>query len=120
MISRGWLGGGSSENTSQSLEPLVRSETLTLRSGLYDAQRQGSSVVISPDRRLAAIADSFGRVAVLDVKKGHLIRLFKGYRDAQCAFVQVCISKPLSAADSTGLIKYPTFFNLKPQTKDGV
>ncbi|XP_028156168.1 rab3 GTPase-activating protein regulatory subunit [Ostrinia furnacalis] len=85
----GWLGGSNSEQTAQTSEPLVKSEALTLRSGLYDTQRQGSSVVISPDRRLAAISDVFGRVAVLDVKRGHLIRLFKGYRDAQCAFVQI-------------------------------
>lgn len=46
-------------------------------------------MAVSPDRRLAAFADGYGRVAVLDVTKGHLIRLIKGCRDAQCAFVQV-------------------------------
>lgn len=85
----GWLGGANAENTAASTEPLVRSEPLSMRNGLYDTQRQGNSVVISPDRRLAAVADSFGRVAVLDIKRGHLIRLFKGCRDAQCAFVQI-------------------------------
>lgn len=62
-----------------------------MRNGLFDGQRNGNSVAVSPDRRLAAIVDSLGRVAVLDVTRGHLIRLFKGCRDAQCAFVQVCI-----------------------------
>lgn len=87
----GWLGGGSTENTTPTTDPLIRSETLSMRNGLHDAQRYGNLVAISPDRRLAAIVDNFGRVAVLDVLRGHLIRLFKGYRDAQCAFVQVCI-----------------------------
>ncbi|CAG9785571.1 unnamed protein product [Diatraea saccharalis] len=85
----GWLGGGNSEATSTNSEPLIRSETLSLRSGLIDVQRQGTSVVVSPDRQLAAFTDNFGRVSVLDVKKGYLIRMFKGYRDAQCAFVQI-------------------------------
>ncbi|CAB3223598.1 unnamed protein product [Arctia plantaginis] len=85
----GWLGGGNTENTNPATDPLVRAENLSMRNGLYDAQRYGNVVAISPDRRLAAIVDNFGRVAVLDVLRGHLIRLFKGYRDAQCAFVQI-------------------------------
>ncbi|RVE41337.1 hypothetical protein evm_014014 [Chilo suppressalis] len=85
----GWLGGGNSETATANTESLVRSESLSLRNGLLDAQRQGATVAVSPDRRLAAFTDNFGRVAVLDIKKGHLIRMFKGYRDAQCAFVQI-------------------------------
>lgn len=61
-----------------------------MTNGIYDTQRLGIKVSISPDRRLAAFVDNLGRVAVLDVTKGYVIRLFKGCRDAQCAFVQVC------------------------------
>lgn len=86
---RGWLGGGSSDSPQSGAEQKVRAEALSMRSGLCDKQRQGVFIAVSPDRRLAAFADSFGRVAVLDVTKGHLVRLFKGYRDAQCAFLQV-------------------------------
>lgn len=85
----GWLGGASTEGSVSAAEPRIRSEPLSLRSGLHDAQRHGTSVTVSPDRRLAAVVDSFGRVAVLDVNRGHLIRLIKGCRDAQCAFVQI-------------------------------
>lgn len=88
----GWLGGASTEGSVSAAEPRIRSEPLSLRSGLHDAQRHGTSVTVSPDRRLAAVVDSFGRVAVLDVNRGHLIRLIKGCRDAQCAFVQVSFS----------------------------
>ncbi|CAG4948739.1 unnamed protein product [Colias eurytheme] len=84
----GWLGG-STESATPSTEPLIRAEALTMRNGLYDAQRHGTSVVVSPDRRLAAVTDNLGRVSVLDVNKGYLIRLFKGCRDAQCAFIQL-------------------------------
>lgn len=84
----GWLGGGS-ESPQPPPEQKVRSESLSMRSGLCDSQRQGATVAVSPDRRLAAVTDSLGRVAVIHVSKGHLVRLFKGYRDAQCAFIQV-------------------------------
>ncbi|XP_041984999.1 rab3 GTPase-activating protein regulatory subunit isoform X2 [Aricia agestis] len=84
----GWLGG-STETGPTNTEPSIRAEQLSMRTGVYDPQRTGSTVVISPDRRLAAFTDNLGRVAVLDIIKGHLIRLFKGCRDAQCAFVQI-------------------------------
>ncbi|XP_023935335.1 rab3 GTPase-activating protein regulatory subunit [Bicyclus anynana] len=84
----GWLGG-STETAPTNTEPLIRAEQLSMRNGIFDVQRHGTSVAISPDRRLAALTDSLGRVAVLDVTKGYVIRLFKGCRDAQCAFVQI-------------------------------
>ncbi|CAH2076340.1 unnamed protein product, partial [Iphiclides podalirius] len=85
----GWLGGGSTESITTNSEPVIRSEILSMRNGIFDAQRHGTFVAISPDRRLAALADNLGRVAVLDVNTGYIIKLFKGYRDAQCAFVQI-------------------------------
>ncbi|CAH2234413.1 jg21216 [Pararge aegeria aegeria] len=84
----GWLGG-STEVAPNNAEPLIRAEQLSMRNGIFDGQRHGTTVTISPDRRLAAFTDSLGRVAVLDVTKGCVIRLFKGCRDAQCAFVQI-------------------------------
>ncbi|CAH2108237.1 unnamed protein product [Euphydryas editha] len=84
----GWLGG-STESAPSNTEPLIRTEQLSMHNGLYDTQRHGTLVAISQDRRLAAFADNLGRVAVLDITKGYIIRLFKGCRDAQCAFVQI-------------------------------
>ncbi|CAK1540482.1 unnamed protein product [Leptosia nina] len=84
----GWLGG-SIEAAAPNTEPLIRAESLIMRNGISDPLRCGTSVIVSPDRRLAAITDNLGRVSVLDVNKGYLIRLFKGYRDAQCAFIQL-------------------------------
>ncbi|CAF4847792.1 unnamed protein product [Pieris macdunnoughi] len=84
----GWLGG-STETAVPNNEPLIRAESLAMRNGLYDPQRYGTSIVVSPDKRLAAITDNIGRVSILDINKGYLIRLFKGYRDAQCAFIQL-------------------------------
>lgn len=88
--------GGSTESAPTNTEPTIRAEQLSMRNGIYDMQRHGTTVAISPDRRLAAFADSLGRVAVLDITKGCIIRLFKGCRDAQCAFVQVCLFQLLN------------------------
>ncbi|KAI8422328.1 hypothetical protein MSG28_006198 [Choristoneura fumiferana] len=82
-------GGYCLNSATAAQEPQVRVEALSLRAALRDGARAGAVAAVAPDRRLAAVADSLGRVAVLDVARGHLIRLFKGYRDAQCAFVQV-------------------------------
>ncbi|XP_032515034.2 rab3 GTPase-activating protein non-catalytic subunit [Danaus plexippus] len=84
----GWLGG-STETAPMNSEPLIKAESLSMRNGIYDSQRSGTFVSISPDRRLAAFTDSLGRVSVLDISKGYIIRLFKGCRDAQCAFIQI-------------------------------
>ncbi|XP_047990659.1 rab3 GTPase-activating protein regulatory subunit isoform X1 [Leguminivora glycinivorella] len=85
----GWLGGGGGAESAPAERPAVRAEALSLRAGLKDPSRAATSVAVSPDRRLAAVSDSLGRVSVLDVARGHLVRLFKGHRDAQCAFLQV-------------------------------
>lgn len=59
------------------------------RFGLSDIRRSAVSVVLSPDRCFAATSDSLGRVLVVDRSRGVATRMLKGYRDAQCAFIQV-------------------------------
>lgn len=59
------------------------------RFGLCDLRRSGEGIILSPNKKLAAISDALGRVILLDTYKGIAIRIFKGYRDAQCAFIQV-------------------------------
>lgn len=87
----GWLGGGTvASNASKAEESSrARAESLVLRSAFCDTARHAHNLALSPDRRLAAIPDNLGRVSLLDIHKGILIRIFKGYREAQCAFVQV-------------------------------
>lgn len=59
------------------------------RFGLCDLRRSGEGIILSPNRKLAAVNDALGRVLLIDTYKGIAIRIFKGYRDAQCAFIQV-------------------------------
>lgn len=62
-------------------KPLVRS--------LFDKDRQATSIVSSPDKRLAAITDDFGRVLLIDVTNCLVVRIWKGYRSAQCGWIEV-------------------------------
>ncbi len=57
--------------------------------GLEDAPRRGRCLRLAPRGALAAAADSLGRVLLLDLQAGPLcaIRLWKGYRDAQLAWL---------------------------------
>ena len=56
---------------------------------LYDRGRLATNIVASPDRRLAAVTDDFGRVLLVDVTNWFVIRIWKGYRNAQCGWVEV-------------------------------
>lgn len=59
------------------------------RFGLCDLRRSAQNIILSPDRKIASVCDALGRISLIDVHKGIIIRLFKGYRDAQCSFIQV-------------------------------
>ena len=59
------------------------------RFGLADARRVGTQIVMSPCRKLGAVTDSLGRVTLFDTAKGIVVRIWKGYRDAQCSWIQV-------------------------------
>ncbi|KAK7080271.1 Rab3 GTPase-activating protein non-catalytic subunit, partial [Halocaridina rubra] len=60
-----------------------------MRSSIPDKRRTGLSVSLAPGRRLAAVTDDFGRVTVVDVQRGATIRMWKGYRDADCGWEDV-------------------------------
>lgn len=55
----------------------------------YDKDRSVQSIISSPDKRLAATTDSFGRVMLVDITNNLVIRVWKGYRSAQCGWVEV-------------------------------
>jgi hypothetical protein len=57
---------------------------------LNDPQRIISSVSMSPNSsagNLAALTDNLGRVLILDVDEGVIIRIIKGVRDAQVGWI---------------------------------
>uniref|UniRef100_A0A3Q3E9W2 RAB3 GTPase activating protein subunit 2 (non-catalytic) n=1 Tax=Labrus bergylta TaxID=56723 RepID=A0A3Q3E9W2_9LABR len=89
----GWLGWHKNKNeeeTVQKQKPKVEPSTpLAIRFGLPDSRRHGESICLSPCNTLAGVTDDFGRVTLLDLARGISIRMWKGYRDAQLAWLQV-------------------------------
>uniref|UniRef100_A0A1A9WKV4 Rab3-GAP regulatory subunit N-terminal domain-containing protein n=1 Tax=Glossina brevipalpis TaxID=37001 RepID=A0A1A9WKV4_9MUSC len=54
-----------------------------------DDKRDAYSVVIAPNGRLAAVVDNLERVMLVDCQRSIILRVWKGYRDAQCGFILV-------------------------------
>jgi len=54
------------------------SVNVSVRFGLHDKRRHGESISISPDSKLAACTDSFGRVLLLETARGIAVRMWKG------------------------------------------
>uniref|UniRef100_A0A1B6DPT0 Rab3-GAP regulatory subunit N-terminal domain-containing protein n=3 Tax=Clastoptera arizonana TaxID=38151 RepID=A0A1B6DPT0_9HEMI len=83
----GWLLG-SKPTTPKLDKPLFEpAEPMVCRFGLCDVWRQGTSISISPQRNLSAVPDSLGRVTLVDNSSGLALRMWKGYRDAQCGWI---------------------------------
>ncbi|XP_070571342.1 rab3 GTPase-activating protein non-catalytic subunit-like [Ptychodera flava] len=89
----GWFGfksSGEDQSNGSKRKPKVEpANSLGIRFGLPDLRRHGNSITLSPSRTLAVTNDSFGRVILIDVTRGVAIRVWKGYRDAQCGWIQV-------------------------------
>ncbi|KZC10899.1 Rab3 GTPase-activating protein non-catalytic subunit [Dufourea novaeangliae] len=64
-------------------------EPMTCRFGLSDVTREGYSVVSSPNKMLSVVSDTMGRVILIDNRRGIAIRMWKGYRNAQCGWIEV-------------------------------
>ncbi|XP_064085104.1 rab3 GTPase-activating protein non-catalytic subunit-like [Macrobrachium nipponense] len=88
----GWLFGKSKgkdpekSNHKPKIEPAT---PLPCKSSVPDKRRTGLSVSLAAGRRLAAVTDDFGRVTLIDVNRGICLRMWKGYRDADCGWLDV-------------------------------
>ncbi|KAG8364859.1 hypothetical protein BUALT_Bualt18G0042300 [Buddleja alternifolia] len=76
-------------------QPFARASPLTC---LKDHPRKGEKLTLSPSGTLAAITDSLGRILLLDTQALVVVRLWKGYREASCLFVEMLASKDNAAA----------------------
>jgi Rab3 GTPase-activating protein regulatory subunit N-terminus len=65
-------------------------QPISLYAGLefHDAPRKVEFCSIDPDGVLAAVADVLGRVLLIDLPTKQVIRLWKGYREATCHWIQ--------------------------------
>jgi hypothetical protein len=76
---------------------------LKLGSALYDDPRQIIHVAIDPlDGNLMACSDNLGRVQLIDLESKQPIRMWKGFREATCHWIQF----PYSIDGKMRIIKY--------------
>lgn len=74
------------EQPSLSVEKELKMRT---KCQFFDAKRDGNSIAIAPNGRLAAVIDNLDRVLLVDTQRSEILRVWKGYREAQCAFVPI-------------------------------
>ncbi|KAL7296960.1 hypothetical protein TKK_0009400 [Trichogramma kaykai] len=68
-------------------------EPMTCRFGLSDIMREGDTIVVSPNKLLSVVTDVMGRVILVDNKQGIAIRMWKGYRRAECGWIEALEEK---------------------------
>ncbi|CAE5967324.1 unnamed protein product [Arabidopsis arenosa] len=71
-------------------QAFARASSLTC---IKDYPRKGEKLTLSPSGTLAAITDSLGRILLLDTQALVVVRLWKGYRDASCVFMEMLAKK---------------------------
>ncbi|KAL7218369.1 hypothetical protein ACSBR2_011607 [Camellia fascicularis] len=78
-------------------QPFARASPLTC---LKDHPRKGEKLTLSPSGTLAAITDSLGRILLLDTQALVVVRLWKGYREASCLFMEMLVNRDSAASCS--------------------
>ncbi|WOK91499.1 hypothetical protein Cni_G00190 [Canna indica] len=78
-------------------QPFAKASPLTC---LKDPRRKGEKLTLSPSGTLAAITDSLGRILLLDTQALVVVRLWKGYRDACCLFVEMLVNRDKASSSS--------------------
>ncbi|KAF5730701.1 rab3 GTPase-activating protein non-catalytic subunit isoform X1 [Tripterygium wilfordii] len=79
------------------LQPFAKASPLTC---LKDNPRKAEKLTLAPSGTLAAITDSLGRILLLDTRALVVVRLWKGYRDACCLFMEMLVGRGSAASTS--------------------
>ncbi|XVF18630.1 hypothetical protein REPUB_Repub11eG0039100 [Reevesia pubescens] len=82
----------------QKPQSFARASPLTC---LKDHPRKGEKLTLSPSGTLAAITDSLGRILLLDTQALVVVRLWKGYRDANCFFMEMLVNRDAIRSSSS-------------------
>jgi hypothetical protein len=65
------------------------SKCLHFNKAIYDPQRKVTSISVDPlDGRLMACCDNLGRVLLIDLESKQVVRVWKGFREAECKWFQ--------------------------------
>ncbi len=91
-MAKSWWSSGNDRSGPSPVKPpkIEDSKVLDLGWELNDSTREIHAIAVAPsDPSLAAACDNFGRVMLLDLHLQIVVRMWKGYRDAQIAWVEV-------------------------------
>ncbi|KAH7939690.1 hypothetical protein HPB52_016086 [Rhipicephalus sanguineus] len=77
--------------------PIEPATGVPMRCGIFDRHRNGMRIFLSPSKQMAAVTDSVGRIVLFSVFQNTATRIWKGYRDAECGWVEVEDSSPDTA-----------------------
>ena len=71
--------------------PSINYDAIPLYAGyeIHDSPRQVTFVTVDPEGDLAAVADTLGRITLVDLTTKQVIRMWKGFRDSSCYWLQV-------------------------------
>lgn len=87
-----WLSSGGNSKRDREQQEQAHSPPppiMACKFGVCDSQRNAYSVWVSPNKSLAAVSDNLGRIVVVDCHRATVVRMFKGYREPQCGFLEV-------------------------------
>ncbi|XWS27346.1 hypothetical protein CRYUN_Cryun26dG0107300 [Craigia yunnanensis] len=80
----------SNSKSEEKLQSFAGASPLTC---LKDHPRNGEKLTLSPSGTVAAITDSLGRILLLDTQALVVVRLWKGYLDANCFFMEMLVNR---------------------------
>ncbi|XP_010276997.1 PREDICTED: rab3 GTPase-activating protein non-catalytic subunit-like isoform X2 [Nelumbo nucifera] len=93
----------STTNSEVQPQPFARASPLTC---LKDKPRKGEKLTLSPSGTLAAITDSLGRILLLDTQALVVVRLWKGYRDAFCLFMEMLVNRDTASSSTSAYYEH--------------
>ena len=80
---------------------LEAAQALHQHLSLEDSRRRITSILADPTGQYLASCDKFGRVMLLDAQSTTVLRMWKGYREAQCSWISVAEGEPTQSAGSS-------------------
>ncbi|KAF9621329.1 hypothetical protein IFM89_019415 [Coptis chinensis] len=93
-----WRSEKDSSNKEVKPQTFAKASSLTC---LKDYPRKGEKLTLSPGGTLAAITDSLGRILLLDTEALVVQRIWKGYRDARCLFMEMIVGRDTVSSSTT-------------------
>ncbi|KAK3909218.1 Rab3 GTPase-activating protein non-catalytic subunit [Frankliniella fusca] len=101
--------GGSTHDRQKSTAVIEPAENLALRFSLFDPSREADHIVRSPNREYSVVSDGLGRLTLINNSRAIAVRMWKGYRRAQCGWLQVEEEEPSQKGKPKHLLRNVLF-----------